>query len=719
MEACRRLEDAVSSEAVDVSFLMLAMELRDVSLCTIPFLLRLWLQVVRRGDVMTLGSSLCISKASFVPTPSMGCKLMCLPRLRGGPLTGLSRGGRTLVTTGEGRNTVVRVDLPSPVVSARAADKEGEASGEPEQPRLSADWRVPIIVLALEFGSRPWPSSLCAGRGEPVLAIAGVLGRERRGGETRPGSASTGLSVHAGSSAISLASPGLVGRDGSSVCLPRTLFLGSWFGSLISWDCLLVGGKEMDTGEGGVGLRTAPRQNFFLGAQPENGWTPREKRREKRLVRFVHPSGMSAHELLLARQRELDAASIRPIRSTADEIGLHAPKFQYTPRDRAVTPRAQDRRRRLAEISNPRTSADRFSLHAGMQMQAEGILSAAVARPSGVPLFGDGTDELAPRFPAVRATNMAVRSVTDTGRESHEAFRRKAHDDAVMDAVHHQFPSERQMETGDDSELDSIGGAMSMHKKLAGWYQGMTKGDEQYRSTGVYLEVKMRELLGDSWPEQSSGPDVVRASVCCDMLGRLIDSAPTIKELGHKLLDELVVSIFQARSAASSESDTLIAAKQRIQHRSLGNAEGKDAAQLAETVSKSEASAFRKANEVQDLRRQGLLDQWGEPYFVTVNKMSEEVIALTEKVKLLQMQVEDPESDEVRNRKMQSLIARLSGKALNQCIHVWKSLWQKSALLRTTRKKLRFRFRSDPLLLWSQSQTAFAMSNMCACVLCV
>ena len=241
MEACRRLEDAVSSEAVDVSFLMLAMELRDVSLCTIPLLLRLWLQVVRRGDVMNLGSSLCSSKASFVPTPSMGCKLMCLPRLRGGPLTGLSRGGRTLVTTGEGRNAVVRVDLPSQIVSARAADKEGEASGEPEQPRLLADWRVPTMVLALELGSRPWPGPLCAG--EPVLAIAGVLGRERRGGETRPGSASTGLSVHADSSAISLASPGLVGRDGSSVCLPRTLFLGSWFGSLISWDCLLVGGK--------------------------------------------------------------------------------------------------------------------------------------------------------------------------------------------------------------------------------------------------------------------------------------------------------------------------------------------------------------------------------------------------------------------------------------------------------------------------------------------
>ena len=116
--------------------------------------------------------------------------------------------------------------------------------------------------------------------------------------------------------------------------------------------------------------------------------------------------------------------------------------------------------------------------------------------------------------------------------------------------LNHNFPSNRQVETEDDQKIDSLGDAMSRHRKVAGWYKDMME-DDQYRSNAVYLEVKMRELLGDSWPEQSSGPDVVRASVCCDMLGRLIDSAPTIKELGHKLLEELVVSIFQARSATS------------------------------------------------------------------------------------------------------------------------------------------------------------------------
>jgi len=32
-------------------------------------------------------------------------------------------------------------------------------------------------------------------------------------------------------------------------------------------------------------------------------------------------------------------------------------------------------------------------------------------------------------------------------------------------------------------------------------------------------QVKMQELLGDAWPQASAKPDVVRASVCCDLLG--------------------------------------------------------------------------------------------------------------------------------------------------------------------------------------------------------
>ena len=40
-----------------------------------------------------------------------------------------------------------------------------------------------------------------------------------------------------------------------------------------------------------------------------------------------------------------------------------------------------------------------------------------------------------------------------------------------------------------------------------------------FTQPNVLAQVKMRELLGDAWPQASSGPDVVRASVCCDMLG--------------------------------------------------------------------------------------------------------------------------------------------------------------------------------------------------------
>ena len=114
-------------------------------------------------------------------------------------------------------------------------------------------------------------------------------------------------------------------------------------------------------------------------------------------------------------------------------------------------------------------------------------------------------------------------------------------------AIHHQFPSEQTVETEDNTQLDSLGGAMGIHKKVADWYEEMMTGEDNYRSNVVFLEVKMRELLGEAWPQGSSDPDVVRASVCCDMLGRLIEASPGIKELGLRLLDELIVSIFQPR----------------------------------------------------------------------------------------------------------------------------------------------------------------------------
>jgi hypothetical protein len=127
-----------------------------------------------------------------------------------------------------------------------------------------------------------------------------------------------------------------------------------------------------------AGLRPVPDTEFFLGAEPGNA--PRTPRREKRLVRFVHPSGLSAHELILARQKELDSASIRPKRSTADEFGLRPPKL-LTPRDRVGYRIARDatyldRRRRVLDMNHSRQTKDISPAHL-----AESILS---TRPSGV-----------------------------------------------------------------------------------------------------------------------------------------------------------------------------------------------------------------------------------------------------------------------------------------------------------------------------------------------
>ena len=121
-------------------------------------------------------------------------------------------------------------------------------------------------------------------------------------------------------------------------------------------------------------------------------------------------------------------------------------------------------------------------------------------------------------------------------------------------AVSHQFPSEKEMETNDCPALESLGIAMGIHKKVEGWYKEMMTGDNLYRSNELFLEIKMRELLGDAWPHRSSEPDVVRAAVCCDMLGRLLELSPSTKQLGLRLLDELIVAIFQPRIASRPQT---------------------------------------------------------------------------------------------------------------------------------------------------------------------
>ena len=149
---------------------------------------------------------------------------------------------------------------------------------------------------------------------------------------------------------------------------------------------------------GGV-LRQVASHEFFLGAEPGAG--PRAARREKRLVRFVHPSGMTSHELILLRQKELDSMSIRPARSTADEFGLRPPKL-HTPREKAGTlrdPTYLERRRRVLDLNHGRQIFD-----LSPYPHVESILS---TRPSGVPTFGEADDEEentnATRYPQVCA----------------------------------------------------------------------------------------------------------------------------------------------------------------------------------------------------------------------------------------------------------------------------------------------------------------------------
>ena len=115
-------------------------------------------------------------------------------------------------------------------------------------------------------------------------------------------------------------------------------------------------------------------------------------------------------------------------------------------------------------------------------------------------------------------------------------------------AVNHFFPSEKQVDASESSELESLGDAMGTQRKVDKWYEEMTVGEDPYRSNVLFMEVKMRELLGEAWPKQAAEPDVVRASVCCDMLARLMEVQPTTKALGMKLLDELIFSIFQSRT---------------------------------------------------------------------------------------------------------------------------------------------------------------------------
>ena len=133
-----------------------------------------------------------------------------------------------------------------------------------------------------------------------------------------------------------------------------------------------------------------------------------------------------------------------------------------------------------------------------------------------------------------------------------QALRGKANEVEVQMTVNHFFPSEKHLDSCNDNELESLSGTLGIHKKLSGWYKEVMGAEDPYRSNVLFLEIKMRELLGEAWKERTTKPDVVRASISCDMLGRLLEATPAIKELGLTLLEELTFSIFQSRTGTGT-----------------------------------------------------------------------------------------------------------------------------------------------------------------------
>lgn len=199
-----------------------------------------------------------------------------------------------------------------------------------------------------------------------------------------------------------------------------------------------------------------------------------------------------------------------------------------------------------------------------------------------------------------------------------------------------------------------------LHNKLDGWYQGIIDTDEEFRSDVLYLEMKMHELLGPSWPERKSEPDIVRTSVFCDMLGRLISSTPAITKLGTAMLDELMASIYQQK----------------------GREIGKDVEPRAE----GQISSYAGDHPERSPPRGAAILQLGEPYFSTVRKLQNQVADLQELVaKLRKDRISE---EEEKMSKIGNLVGRIMGRLGDMTFIVWKRRAQRNQMWKQHYKQL-------------------------------
>lgn len=230
------------------------------------------------------------------------------------------------------------------------------------------------------------------------------------------------------------------------------------------------------------------------------------------------------------------------------------------------------------------------------------------------------------------------------------ALRAPAREKDVLLSVDRSFPK-----PGTLSASDIANSGIGRHSKLAEWYKGVLEGETDFHSNVVYLEVKMRELLGESFPGESQEPDQFRSIVLVDMLGRVADATPATRSLSRLLLDELVRSVFRppTRAPAAASGDEARGAPEN-------------------GVRAFNAKFLGEVPEEQELEEQeeGEATEYGEAYFAIAKRLEKQVTAL--RTEVLELRKNSTTEEDAKRERMQNLLGRVMGKLNETAFKAWK-----------------------------------------------
>ena len=335
------------------------------------------------------------------------------------------------------------------------------------------------------------------------------------------------------------------------------------------------------------------------GAIAESDWTP--QRAESEWTRSF------ARQRKGRVQRELEAAQEEPARNENVD-SLHDGSQSQRERGRHGT-----RRPMLGKIR-------RFS--ANMEEDATRGMSV----PASSPLRGSGVGGSGLDFSALRAS---------------------ARERDVLLSVDRSFPK-----PGGMSASDIANSGLGRHSKLAQWYQGILQGETDFQSNVVYLEVKLRELLGESFPGETPDPDQFRSIVLVDILGRVADATPVTRSLSRLLLDELVRSVFKpprAPLAAAREQESA----------------------AAQGVPSSPARFLGEVPEEEELEEEeGEATEYGEAYFAIAKRLEKQVIAL--RAEVLELRKNSTTEEDAKRERMANLLGRVMGNLRQTAFTAWR-----------------------------------------------